>query len=321
MRTQVEIQKLFYDYCESHSFSHTPQELYDPINYILSLGGKRLRPVLLLLSTQLFDTSISKSLSAAFSIEVFHNFSLVHDDIMDEAPLRRGKEATHIKFGISAGILSGDVMLIYAYQFLLKYKNIELLEIFNQLAIDVCEGQQYDMNFETQSDVSLEAYMKMIDLKTAALIGGAMKIGALIGGATEEDANNVYQFGRNIGIAFQLQDDILDSFGDPRKFGKKLGGDIIQNKKTYLILKSLEIAPKAKRLELEYWMQNNSVEEQIKVNSVTQIFKDLGIEIYAQREKEKYFRVAMEGLAKVNCDEKRKESLKSLAVALASREN
>ncbi|HHH50355.1 MAG TPA: polyprenyl synthetase family protein [Saprospiraceae bacterium] len=321
MNTQKEIQELFNTYCKNHSFKGSPQELYDPINYILGLGGKRLRPVLMLLSAQLFGDAMAKVLPAAFAIEVFHNFSLVHDDIMDNAFLRRGKEATHIKYSTSAGILSGDVMLIYAYQYLSSYNNIELLNIFNQLAIDVCEGQQYDMNFETQEHVSLDAYMKMIELKTAALIAGAMKIGAMIGGANEEEANNVYEFGRNIGIAFQLQDDILDSFGDAKKFGKKIGGDIIQNKKTYLILKSLEIAPEDKRLELEKWMKNNTSDEQTKIKSVTKIFRDLAIEVHAHQAKEKYLQLAIESINKINCAETRKGILKSIAIGLANRDN
>ena len=246
MRSLSQLQELFQKYISDNQFSDTPTELYDPVNYILSLGGKRLRPILLLMAYNLFKTDVEKALPAAFSVEVFHNFSLMHDDIMDKAPLRRGKPAVHIKYNESTGILSGDVMLIYAFKYLMKLEDqnslLEIIKLFNQIAIDVCEGQQFDMNFENRTEVTIDEYINMIGLKTAALLAGAMKMGALIAGASDKDAQLLYDFGKNVGIAFQLQDDILDTFGDPEKFGKKVGGDIAQNKKTYLALRAMELA-------------------------------------------------------------------------------
>ncbi|MFK8104543.1 MAG: polyprenyl synthetase family protein, partial [Saprospiraceae bacterium] len=226
MKSPAALKQIFDDYIATNEFKQAPVALYEPINYIFSLGGKRLRPLLLLMGYNLFGERVEEALPAAFAIEIFHNFSLLHDDIMDEAPLRRGKPSVHVKYNVNTGILSGDVMLIYAYQYLARLSVLpryaKIVELFNQLAIDVCEGQQYDMNFEEEEQVALSAYLKMIELKTAALIGGALGMGAVIGGASEKDMEQLMQFGRNIGIAFQIQDDILDTFGDPEKFGKKV---------------------------------------------------------------------------------------------------
>ena len=324
MLTQSQLSKLFSEYIVSNNFDQQPPELYSPINYIMSIGGKRLRPILLLMSTQLFNEEVQDALPAAFAVEVFHNFSLLHDDIMDEAPLRRGRPTVHIKYGVNSGILSGDVMLIYAYEFLRKYKDAELvaqlLKTFNKVAIEVCEGQQYDMNFETQSEVKLNQYLKMIELKTAALIGGSIKLGALIGGAKQQDVDHLEAFGRNIGIAFQLQDDILDTFGDPEKFGKKVGGDIAQNKKTFLVLKSLELADMEVRSELTKWMTMPAEDELTKIKAVTSIFKKIGIEQLAKEKKNEYLNIAFDHLAQVSVEDYRKEPLKNIAKQLTNRD-
>src|SRR3978361_2125846 len=222
-----------------------PAELYEPIKYILSLGGKRMRPALLLMACDLFGGDVKKAISAALAIEVFHNFTLMHDDIMDNAPLRRGKTTVHERWNNNVGILSGDVMLIEGYKLMMQVDQPLLrpiLNIFNETAVGVCEGQQLDMEFETRNNVGIDEYITMIRLKTAVVLGGALKIGALIGGASTADATLMHTFGEQLGIAFQWQDDILDVYGDPEKCGKQVGGDIISNKKTYLLLKALESA-------------------------------------------------------------------------------
>lgn len=324
MQNLRQLQHTFLQYMQDHPFAAKPTELYAPVDYILNLGGKRLRPVLLLMSYNLFDEAVERALPAAYAIEIFHNFSLVHDDIMDEAPLRRGKPTVHLKYDTNTGILSGDVMLIYAYDYLAKIDDptliAPLIHIFNQLAIEVCEGQQYDMNFETLDRVEIEDYLQMITLKTSVLIAGAMKMGALIAGAGEEDANHLYEFGKNIGIAFQLQDDILDTFGDPEKFGKKVGGDIVQNKKTYLLLKALELAEGATQSTLQEILSTSSMEEQAKVSAVTTIYESLKIREDAERIKEKYQTIAFEHLAAVAIPSERKKVLEALANELMGRE-
>jgi len=317
------LQELFLKYLKKELFDQSPKELYEPVNYILQLGGKRLRPVLLLMGANLFSEEIDHALPAALAIEIFHNFSLVHDDIMDEAPLRRGQPTVHIKYGQNAGILSGDAMLILTYQYLNQLKNPNqlpaILRIFNQLAIEVCEGQQYDMNFETQELVEIAAYLKMIELKTSVLIAGGLKIGALIGGATEKDANELYEFGRHIGIAFQLQDDILDTFGDPEKFGKKVGGDIAQNKKTFLLLKSMEQAEGQDRLDLLDALSDTTNPNQ-KIEKVTSIYQKLKVQEQASELMEDYLKKAFIHLNRVEVEESRKVLLRNLANQLMMRE-
>jgi len=324
MQNTEELRNKFLDYLQKDHFDKTPDELYQPMRYILNLGGKRLRPIFLLMACNLFDDDTQKALPAALAIEIFHNFSLVHDDIMDEAPLRRGKPTVHSRFGLNAGILSGDVMLIYAYEFLLKVENKKLthrlFELFNKIAIDVCEGQQYDMNFETSSDVELDDYIKMIGLKTAALIAGGLQIGALIGGASEDDAQHLFDFGFNLGIAFQLQDDTLDTFGDPEKFGKQVGGDIIQNKKTFLVLKALELATPETATLLQELLADMEMDEALKVERVRNIFKDLNIRDFAEAAKERYLQKAFANMEAINIDPNRKTLLLELAGVIMERE-
>ncbi|RMG86172.1 MAG: polyprenyl synthetase family protein [Bacteroidetes bacterium] len=324
MQTLSQIKPLFEAYIHRHTFNGEPAELYVPVNYIMQLGGKRMRPVLLLMACELFDDDFQKAMPAAFAIEVFHNFTLVHDDIMDEAPIRRGNPAIHTRFGLNAGILSGDVMLILAYQYLAQLpdpaKLPQILAIFNRVAVEVCEGQQRDMNFETRSDVQIDEYLEMIRQKTAVLLGGAMQIGALIGGATPEQAQHLYHFAENIGLAFQIQDDLLDTFGDPEKFGKKVGGDIIQNKKTFLLLKAFELANDEQKQQLTNWMSQKNADENAKVEGVKKIYNELNVSALAESLKQKYQSRAFEHLRKLQLPDERLVAIKSLADSLLSRE-
>lgn len=268
-------QEEFIEYLEKYSTLKEPKNLYQPIDYILNLGGKRLRPVLTLMTTEIFGEDYFKALNAALAVEVFHNFSLIHDDIMDEAPIRRGKETVHEKWDLNTGILSGDAMLIMAYQLFENYDtNIfqALAKLFSKTALEVCEGQQYDIDFETRDDVTIPEYLKMIEFKTAVLVGAAMKMGAIVAKASEEDQNNIYEFGKNLGIAFQLQDDYLDVFGDSETFGKQIGGDIIENKKTYLYLMALENCDEEETAELQNLYSINPKNNTDKIKTVKELF-------------------------------------------------
>lgn len=321
---QLEQLKTYYEaYAAKNQFSKTPKGLYEPVDYILNIGGKRLRPLMLLMTAKLFTDDLDKALAPAYAIEVFHNFTLVHDDIMDAAPLRRGKTTVHHKWNTNTGILSGDVMLIYTYEYLRHVDSVilpEVIRIFNEVAIGVCEGQQYDVDFETMDRVSIPQYIKMIELKTSVLVAGAMRIGALVGGANDEDAYNLGEFGRNIGIAFQLQDDILDTYGDPEKFGKKVGGDIAQNKKTFLVLKSLELAPPEIAARLKDLLSTYPKDEASKIKEVTAIFDHLNIRDHANQKKETYLNLAYKHLKAVNIPESKKQSLYDFAKFLIHRD-
>jgi geranylgeranyl diphosphate synthase type II len=313
MQTIENLAIIFQKYVDEHHFEGTPSELYEPVNYILSLGGKRLRPLLALMGCDAFDSDFRKALPIAMAVEVFHNFTLLHDDIMDAAPLRRGKATVHTKFGTNVGILSGDVMMIYAYKFLSKLENKgilpEVYTIFNQMAIEVCEGQQLDMNFERRQNVTLLEYVRMIELKTSVLLAAALEIGALVGGAKPDEARNLAAFGRHVGIAFQIQDDILDTFGDAEKFGKKVGGDIIQNKKTFLVLAALENAPPSVAAELyEHFGKttSNVSQELAKIRAVRGIFEVTSARVAAEHAKRKHLDLAFSHL----------EAIKGLNVAV-----
>ncbi|MEQ9583410.1 MAG: polyprenyl synthetase family protein [Arenibacter sp.] len=256
-----------------------PVNLYEPISYILNLGGKRLRPVLTMMTTDILGGDHKKALDAALAVEVFHNFSLVHDDIMDEAPLRRGKQTLHKKWDLNTGILSGDAMLIYSYQLLESYPSMtfkKLLQVFSQTALEVCEGQQYDVDFESREDVTIPEYLIMIQNKTAVLVAAAMKMGAIIADKPEDVQDLIYDFGKNLGIAFQLQDDYLDAFGDPETFGKQVGGDIIENKKTYLYLKALEMGTPEQAQELEHLYSIKPKDAKDKITTVKELFEETG---------------------------------------------
>ena len=324
MQTLRQFQEDFHSYLLENQFKKEPKELYEPVNYILGLGGKRLRPVLVLLSHALFDDQFEQSLPAALSVEIFHNFTLLHDDIMDAAPLRRGEPTVHMKYNVNTGILSGDVMMIAAYDFLSKVENETkipaLYKTFNKVAIEVCEGQQYDMNFETRNDVTIPEYLTMIELKTSVLLAGAMQLGAIIADASVLDTEHIYQFGRHIGLAFQIQDDILDTYGNPEKFGKKVGGDIVQNKKTYLMLKALELADETQKKELDSLMTTEIENEMLKVSAVKNIFDDLNVKSFAEAIKEEYLEKAFEHLAAISVPKKKKKLLTDLANDLMMRE-
>ena len=260
------------------NYPNHPENLYQPIKYVLDIGGKRMRPILMLLSHQLFSSDINKSFKSALAIEVFHNFTLLHDDIMDKAPLRRGVETVHEKWDVNTAILSGDTMLVQSYELLSEVEDSnlrEVLEVFNKAAREVCEGQQWDMDFENREDVTISDYLKMIEYKTSVLLAAALKIGAINGGASKEEAENMYQFGVNMGVAFQLKDDLLDAFGNPENFGKQVGGDILSKKKTYLYLKALENSNDLqKQFLLSYFSSEN---KENNVEKVKNIFSELEI--------------------------------------------
>jgi geranylgeranyl diphosphate synthase, type II len=323
MLSVAEYREAFLDYLNKKVITKEPVNLYEPITYILNLGGKRLRPVLVLMSAEIFDTSYIKALDAALAIEVFHNFSLVHDDIMDDAPLRRGKSTVHEKWDLNTGILSGDAMLINAYQLFENYDGPvfrELAQLFTRTAIQVCEGQQYDVDFESRDDVSIEDYLKMIEYKTAVLVGASLQMGAIVAGTTRECKTAVYEYGRLLGIAFQLQDDYLDAFGDPETFGKQPGGDIIENKKTFLYLKALENAGAAEASQLEHLYSINPTENGGKIEAVKNIFETSGAAQMARQEIEKYTGMAFDVLEKIDIPENKKALLKKFGSSLMERE-
>ena len=299
-----------------------PKNLYEPIIYILSLGGKRLRPVLTLMASEVFDVDCQKALSAATAVEVFHNFSLIHDDIMDDAPLRRGNETVHEKWNINTGILSGDAMLILAYQYFEEYEPTifrALAKLFSKTALEVCEGQQYDVDFETRDDVTIAEYLKMIEYKTAVLVGAAMKMGAIVAETSEENANLIYDFGLNLGIAFQLQDDYLDAFGNPETFGKQVGGDIIENKKTYLYLKAIEFASVNEKEQLLHLFSIQPSDNTDKINSVKEIFNQTGASEATQKAIQEYTFKAFETIEKMNIGADKNEILKAFGENLMGR--
>ncbi|MES2429129.1 MAG: polyprenyl synthetase family protein [Bacteroidota bacterium] len=300
-----------------------PAELYEPIYYILSMGGKRMRPALLLMACDLFGGDVEKALSPALAIEVFHNFTLMHDDIMDNAPLRRGKVTVHEKWNQNAAILSGDVMLIEGYKLMMQVEDRLLrviLDIFNDTAVGVCEGQQLDMDFENRNDVKVDEYIYMIKLKTAVVLGGALKIGSILGGADMKDAELIAEFGENLGLAFQLQDDILDIYGSPEKFGKQVGGDIISNKKTYLLIRSLELANTSQKAQLNEWLNAKEFDNQEKVEAVTAIYNSVQVKQYAETTMHTFADKAFEALEKINLPEENKQYLRDFADSLMVRE-
>ncbi len=299
-----------------------PKSLYEPVSYILSLGGKKLRPILALMSADLFGESIDKAMHAALAVEVFHNFTLVHDDIMDDAPLRRGKVTVHEKWDVNTGILSGDAMLILAYQYLEVYEPHQLkdlLQLFSKTALEVCEGQQYDVDFEDRDDVTIEEYIKMISLKTSVLVGAALKMGAIVANASQSDADLIYDFGLNLGVAFQLQDDFLDAFGDPKTFGKQVGGDIIENKKTYLYIKAKELATDLQAKRLSELFSGIDIDDEVKVEEVKSIFVESKASELIREEIKKYTHKAFTVLDQMNLDLSKVQVLKSFGENLMNR--
>ena len=312
------VQEIF----SQEEFIRQPKELYEPIDYTLRLGGKRIRPVMLLAANQMFGGNIAQVYNAAIGIETFHNFTLLHDDLMDKSPLRRGKPTVYCKWDENTAILSGDTMFAMAWQYFLKQPHArlqEILQCFNQTAIEVCEGQQYDMNFESRDDISIEDYMMMIRLKTAVLLAGALKIGALYANAPLEDIDNLYSFGIHLGLAFQLQDDLLDGYGDVAVFGKQTGQDIRDNKKTYLYLRALQLATPDQQKELRKHFASTPENSDAKVAAVLGIYQSIGLRSHIEEAIQKEFALAQENLQKVNVAEEKKQPLRQLMEALLGR--
>jgi geranylgeranyl diphosphate synthase type II len=324
MLSILQAQEIIQSEFEKYYIADQPSELYDPINYILSLGGKRIRPALVLLANDMFGGDIDNAIKPAMGVELFHNFTLLHDDIMDKALLRRGNATVHTKWNDNVAILSGDAMFIKAYQLMVQCNPSILsrvLEIFNTTSLGVCEGQQYDMNFETRDDVTIDEYMKMIEYKTSILLAACLQIGAVIAGASLSNADLMYEFGKNMGIAFQLQDDYLDIFGNEANFGKEIGKDILSNKKTFLLLKALELAKGETKLQLEQWINAKSFNTNEKIKAITHIHKSLGIDKMTIDASNQYFSQALEALKKVNLDENKKEQLRLFLKSIQERNN
>lgn len=321
MHTIQELQNLLYKDIQAISYPSAPKDLYAPIHYIINLGGKRIRPVLVLMGTELFAQPALKAMPAALAIEVFHNFTLVHDDIMDQAPLRRGQPTVHEKWDVNTAILSGDIMMVEANKHLSKVEERYLkrvLDTFNATAQGVCEGQQFDMEFERRNDVTLEEYINMIRLKTAVLLGGALKLGAILGDASTEDAELLYNFGEHLGVAYQIQDDILDVYGDPLHFGKQVGGDILCNKKTYLLLSALNDTAIA--TDLNKWLSVNEVERnEEKVAAVTALYEQAQVRELAEAKVQTYADKAFKALDAINQPESAKAQLRLLAEEVLQR--
>ncbi len=305
-------------------FIREPKELYDPVNYVLSIGGKRIRPALVIMACSLFSEQITHAVKPALALEIFHNFTLLHDDMMDNSVLRRNKPTVHEKWNRNIAILSGDVMSIIAYKYLSDCPSgmlPSILELFTETALQVCEGQQYDLNFETRNDISVNDYLKMIELKTAVLIAASLKMGAILGGASLADADLLYEFGKNLGIVFQLGDDMLDVYGSTDKFGKKIGMDIIANKKTFLILKAIEVADNETRNQLTELMSSNDFDPEEKISRVMNIFNQLGIKEITQEKSGEYYDHALKTLDMVSVDHESKSTLKEFAKMLIEREH
>ena len=305
-------------------YGKQPVSLYEPIRYLMALGGKRLRPMLTLLAYSLYKKNVKEIIPYSVAVEAFHNFTLMHDDIMDKAPLRRGHPTVHERWNVNTAILSGDVMLVKVYDMFLGIdKNIlaTVVQRFNKCASEVCEGQQWDMEFETQQTVTEEQYLNMIQLKTAVLVGFSLELGALLAGASEKDCKSLREFGINIGIGFQLKDDLLDAYGDSKKFGKQVGGDIIANKKTFLLIKSLELAKEAQRQELQDWISRKKFSKPEKVNAIKSIYDNLAIPALTEKKVNSYFKKGFSRLRNLNCSAKGKTELIKFTQLLIGRES
>ena len=322
MKNKEELLALIEGYITSVDLQREPKNLYAPISYVLSIGGKRVRPLLMLLAYQLYKENYKEVLPAAVAIEVYHNFTLLHDDLMDEADMRRGQTTVHKKWNDNAAILSGDAMLILSYHLIAKTPNdklAEVLAVFNQLTLEICDGQQYDIEFESQENVRESDYLDMIRLKTAVMLAGSMKIGAIIAGASKEEAQHLYDFGLNIGLAFQLQDDFLDVYGDPAIFGKKNGGDIVSNKKTYMLINAMNLAEGETKSKIMEWVNAETFNEEDKIQSMTAIYNELEIDKVCQIKMDEYYNKALSALDLIAVEESKKSSLKELAKSLMNR--
>jgi geranylgeranyl diphosphate synthase, type II len=320
MHSFEELSKEFSVRFNTKHFPEHPASLYEPADYFLSLGGKRIRPVLCLMANELFNDMTPDAWNAATAIELFHNFTLIHDDIMDKAPLRRGMQTVHEKYSSAAALLAGDVMLVVAYDYINNVNSSHLhkiIHVFNKTAKEVCEGQQIDMDFEKKENVSLDEYLHMIKLKTSVLLAGSLQIGSILGGAGDGNQQHLYEFGKNLGLAFQVQDDYLDAFGDPQKFGKQVGGDILSNKKTFLLIRAMGVAADSQIKEIKDLLKSNDND---KVNRMLSIFKTCGVDEWAKELKEKYVDAAYRHLEDIAVLSARKKPLKDLAEFLVQRE-
>lgn len=318
-----QILKLVNDYLVQLPYDRRPASLYEPIRYVLSMGGKRIRPVLMLLSYNLFKEDPETILMPACALETYHNYTLLHDDLMDNADLRRGHETVHKKWNANTAILSGDSMLVLAYQRMQQCssdKMAEVLALFTETALEIGDGQEYDMAFEHRDDVSEEEYIEMIRLKTSVLLACALKIGAILAGASKEDADNLYRFGEQIGLAFQLQDDFLDVYGDTRVFGKAIGGDITSNKKTFMLINALNHANEEQRRQLESWIGATEFDRDEKVAAVTRLYNEIGIDRMAQDKIAYYFEQSRKYLQAVSVDDSRKAELAAYAQRMMNRQ-
>lgn len=322
MLTSKEILSLVNNYLDTLPYDRQPSSLYDPIRYVLSLGGKRIRPVLMLLGYNLFKDDPESILSNACGLETYHNYTLLHDDLMDKADMRRGNPTVHIKWNDNAAILSGDSMLVLSYQRMAQCSERHLkrvLDVFTETALEIGEGQQYDMEFENRADVREEEYIEMIRLKTSVLLACALKIGAILADASEEDQENLYRFGEQIGLAFQLQDDYLDVYGDPKVFGKNIGGDITSNKKTFMLINALLKAEGEDKAELERWINATEFNREEKVSAVTALYNKLGIDKMAKDKIEYYFAQSRKFLDAVSVAPELKEELLSYTAQMMKR--
>ncbi len=322
MKPLAEYQQIVLNQLQQLESERKAGDLYEPIWYLLSRGGKRLRPVLTLIAADFFDGDLKKAEKPALGIELFHNFTLLQDDIMDEAPIRRGNPTVHIKWDLNSALLSGDVVFVQAFGLVTSCDVPYLravLDLFNETAIQVCEGQRFDLNFEQEEKVQIASYIEMIKLKTAVLVGCALKLGAILADADPKEAQLLYDFGLNLGIAFQIQDDILDVFGDEQQFGKQIGGDILANKKTYLLLKALEEANKSQEAELYHWMRSEDVDPNRKVQAVTTIFADLKVKEQAEKVMWSYYDLALDCLSRIEVNQSKKDYLIHFAQTLIKR--
>ena len=323
MYTSNELLEIINQYLSKLSYDRKPASLYEPIKYVLDLGGKRIRPILMLLSYNLYKDNPQEILSSACALETYHNYTLLHDDLMDEAPLRRGQQTVHMKWNANQAILSGDSMLVLAYERLAKCytKHLEaVLSLFTETALQIGEGQQYDMEFEMRNDVAVEEYIEMIRLKTSVLLACATKMGAILADATQEDAENLYKFGEQIGLAFQLQDDYLDVYGDAKVFGKKIGGDIVSNKKTYMLITAFNQANTGQRAELENWINKKDFNTEEKIVAITRLYNEIGIDKLAKEKMNFYYEQGKNFLDAVKLPDERKEALAEYAAKMMKRQ-
>ena len=324
MLTSKEILTKVNEFIEQLPYDRHPQSLYEPVKYVLSIGGKRVRPVLMLLAYNLYKEDPERILMPACALETYHNYTLLHDDLMDNADVRRGLPTVHRKWDANTAILSGDSMLVLAYHRMLQCdadKQPEVMSLFTETALEIGEGQQYDMEFENRDDVTEEEYIEMIRLKTSVLLACAMKIGGILAGASAEDADNLYKFGEQVGLAFQLQDDLLDVYGDPKVFGKAVGGDITCNKKTYMLINAFQRANSEQRAELERWVSAKDFDRQEKVAAVTEIYNQIGIRHICEEKINYYFEESKKYLAKINVADERKQTLLQYTAEMMKRES